>query len=127
MPRVCVKTGRVLLIVALFATCGAHWVVLQSVAWTRMLVSFSQRSGFTHAIVSTFDGRHPCTLCERIEHGKQTEQKQDVQVVVAKLNLFHHQSAVVLVRADLARNLEAASFAADTRSHAPPLPPPRVA
>ena len=31
------KLGHILLIVALLAAVGGHWIVLQSVAWTNML------------------------------------------------------------------------------------------
>ena len=54
---------------------GAHWALLQVTAWTGMLVERSQTSGVVAAVVTTFDGEHPCALCTAITAG-QTEEKQ---------------------------------------------------
>lgn len=40
--------------------------LLQTVAWGWMLTSYSQESGFGEGLRKTFDGQHPCSLCERI-------------------------------------------------------------
>ncbi len=40
--------------------------LLQTVAWGWMLTSYSQESGFGEGLKKTFDGQHPCSLCERI-------------------------------------------------------------
>lgn len=40
--------------------------LLQTVAWGLMLTSYSQESGFGEGLKKTFDGQHPCSLCERI-------------------------------------------------------------
>ncbi len=40
--------------------------LLQTVAWGWMLTSYSQESGFGEGLKKTFDGQHPCGLCERI-------------------------------------------------------------
>ena len=40
--------------------------LLQTVAWGWMLTSYSQESGFGVGLKKTFDGQHPCSLCERI-------------------------------------------------------------
>jgi hypothetical protein len=40
--------------------------LLQTVAWGLMLTSYSQESGFGEGLRKTFDGQHPCSLCERI-------------------------------------------------------------
>jgi hypothetical protein len=60
-------------IAALFVETGGHWLVLQSVAWTGMLLEYSQESSFGTAMQKTFDGEHPCDLCKTIQGaGKQT-------------------------------------------------------
>jgi len=127
MPRSLVKAGQLLLIVALFATCGGHWFVLQTVAWTKMLVSFSKHEDVTQAIGKTFDGQHPCALCKRIDSGKGSEKKQDVQWTVAKLTLFHESSGITLVRTDDFWEHASPDFLVATRGDAPPVPPPRTA
>lgn len=55
---------------------GAHWAVLQVTAWTGMLVTRAPELGVARAVETTFDGAHPCRMCEAVEVGKQEEQKQ---------------------------------------------------
>jgi hypothetical protein len=128
MPRPFLKAGQLLLVVALFATCGGHWVVLQSVAWTKMVATFSHDDGFAHALVKTFDGQHPCVLCKSIAQGNASEKQKDgAQVIVGKLILFHQFSAIALVRADQISEHAAGVFSGAVRGDAPPVPPPRAA
>ncbi|MCC6233360.1 MAG: hypothetical protein IT580_11995 [Verrucomicrobiales bacterium] len=63
--------GMALLAVAL----GLHWAVLQTVAWTRMVLEFSQTAPLPVALSMTFDGRHGCSLCRVIERGRRAEQE----------------------------------------------------
>ena len=44
---------------ALILAVGAHWAVLQSVAWTGMVISYSQNAPLTEALQKTFDGDYP--------------------------------------------------------------------
>lgn len=55
---------------------GGHWLILQSVAWVRMIAAFSQRDSFGAAIVKTFDGKHPCSMCLKIRAERQQEEQQ---------------------------------------------------
>lgn len=49
---------------------GLHWGVLQSVAWTVMLAKRAQTSTAWEAIRTTFDGQHPCRLCQVVKEAK---------------------------------------------------------
>ena len=66
------KTNVVKRFCALLMTLALAWQVglpqglLQTVAWGWMLTSYSQQSGFGEGLKKTFDGQHPCPLCERI-------------------------------------------------------------
>jgi hypothetical protein len=60
---------------------GAHWALLQTVAWTGMVVSYSRDGFFAEAVSQTFDGKHPCRLCEVIQQGREEEKEQDQQRV----------------------------------------------
>ena len=66
------KTSVVKRFCALLMTLALAWQVglpqglLQTVAWGWMLTSYSQESGFGEGLKKTFDGQHPCSLCERI-------------------------------------------------------------
>ncbi len=66
---------KLLLLTCALYLSGAHWTVLQVTAWTGMLVARSQTSGVAEAVVTTFDGEHPCGLCTAIASG-QKEEKQ---------------------------------------------------
>ena len=127
MPKAVLHTGRCLLIVAMFAACGGHWLVLQSVAWGSMLVDYSRAGGLVVAVEKTFDGRHPCGLCHEIQKGQGSEQKQDAQVAVEKLTLFHESVPALLVRVDRRSPPFAADRFAEARLAEPPVPPPRIA
>lgn len=44
-----------------------HLPLLQAVAWTGMLVKYSQNVSFVDAVEMTFDGDHPCPMCKAIK------------------------------------------------------------
>jgi hypothetical protein len=63
-------------LVAVMAMCGGHWLALQSVAWGRMMVAFSQQDSLGTAIAKTLSGKHPCSLCLKIRKGWHQERQQ---------------------------------------------------
>jgi hypothetical protein len=85
MHRTLRFTGLVACFTALLAMTGAHWLALQSVAWTRMLVAFSQQDSLGTALGKTFDGKHPCPICVRVQQGWQQEQKQQQKTPALRL------------------------------------------
>ncbi len=62
--------------VLLVLSLGLHWAVLQTVAWTGMIVAYSAQVGVREGISRTFDGQHPCPLCKAIEKGRAEEREQ---------------------------------------------------
>lgn len=52
-------------------------MVLQQVAWAGMLVSYTQEKGLARGVVETFDGMHPCGLCEKVEVLRQSGKNDD--------------------------------------------------
>ena len=56
---------------------GAHWMILQTSAWTGMLISRSISTSVAKALETTLDGKHPCALCSAIADGKQTEKQSE--------------------------------------------------
>ena len=78
------RLGPVLMLVALLQICGGHWLALQSLAWTEMLVKYSQQAQLSEAVSKTFDGQHPCALCRTIEQGKKSERHAPVEVAKMK-------------------------------------------
>ena len=71
------RFSKFLLVVALVTTTGLHWAMLQSVAWTTMLADNLRTQSLAEAVTHTFDGRHPCCLCNAIAAGRKSEKKKE--------------------------------------------------
>lgn len=78
------RLGQILSLVALFAICGGHWAVLQTVAWTQMLRDYSKDSGIVVAIQQTFSGERPCTMCKTITNERQKENQLPAAIDLVK-------------------------------------------
>ena len=63
----------------LVLSLGLHWAFLQTVAWTGMLVRYAQQGSLAEAVSKTFDGEHPCKMCQFVETGRAKERQQDQQ------------------------------------------------
>lgn len=61
---------------ALLLALGGQWFVLQGVAWTRMAVAFSHTDSVSTALKKTFDGKHPCNLCQEIRKHQDTDREK---------------------------------------------------
>ncbi len=81
-----VRLSKWLLVLTLCASIGAHWAILQSVAWFGMALSYSQCSSIKEGLAKTFDGKHPCKLCKIVAEGKKSEQKKEAQFKITKLD-----------------------------------------
>ena len=123
--RVFRKLGHVLLIVALLASVGGHWVVLQSVAWTNMLAENLREVSVTEAFEKTFDGRHPCCLCKAIKEGKKSEKKSELPAPLKKMEFVSEQPVFVFNPPQDFHLLPATWFSSPDFSSQPPVPPPR--
>ena len=105
---------------------GAHWLMLQSVAWTNMVIDYSRTSSLKTAIEQTFDGQHPCKLCKLIQKARQSSPQQQLQQPVAK-----HDDVSTVAPALLFPDAPGFRFAATaeillpSRTDPPPVPPPR--
>lgn len=118
--------AKVLVSVMLAVVLGGHWLVLQSVAWAGMIVTYSQDAPLTAAISMTFDGAHPCKLCKAVEEGKRSGQKQDLLKFDKKLDLFCAEASGLQPPARAFTLQSHFSAYAPLRVEPPPGPPPRV-
>lgn len=117
-----------MLLAAMLAATGTHWILLQSVAWTTMLARNLAETSLVRAVDRTFDGRHPCPLCKAIARGKQAEKKSAFPLELKKFEFFHAREnfAFIAPNNDFWLLPDQNAFAASlTRS--PPSPPPRAA
>lgn len=111
---------------ALASSIGLHWTLLQVVAWTGMVVTYSQDAPLKDAVVKTFDGNHPCKLCTQIAQGKKTEKKTEFPVKDQKLSFCNLRQAYIFAAPSQFRLLPALDEFAEVLIHAPPSPPPRL-
>ena len=114
-----------MLIVAVLAATGAHWNVLQSIAWTRMLADNLTTCSFTEALQKTFDGKHPCCLCKVIAAGKKSEQKKEFTAPIQKFEFPPVNTKLILIVPVDFRLVLPAGTCAVALSQPPPTPPPR--
>ena len=122
------RLGHLLLIVALLAATGGHWAVLQSVAWTTMIAANLSTESFSDAVKNTFDGQHPCSLCQAVSTGKKSEQKSEAPAPELKKFEYVNESPRFAFAAPL-QFILLPEFQAVLRERnlSPPVPPPRAA
>ena len=65
-PRWLQRFCRVLLLLAVIHASGLGLNVTQALAWSGMLVNYSQQFGWEEGSKRTFDGQHPCPLCKAV-------------------------------------------------------------
>ena len=122
---VLVRFGKILLVIALAATLGAHWALLQSVAWTTMLADNLQTHSFSEAVARTFDGKYPCPICKAIAAGKKSEQNKEFTLKIQKLEFPPAKANPVLFAPSQFERLPQMNFFAVSPIQKPLLEPPR--
>jgi len=128
MPPLLLRFAQVLMLLVLFAAAGGHWMALQSLAWTRMLVSYSHNGQFAEAVAKTFDGKHPCSLCKEIEREKSKEEQPARAVSVDNHAAFVAPASAMIVRDEgMSWTLEILRPVGELRAEQPVAPPPRGA
>jgi hypothetical protein len=78
------RIGLPLTYVAMFSIAGGHWAALQVLAWTQMARAYSRSADVVDALIKTFDGKHPCTLCCKVKEGRQKEKRDPASAKVSK-------------------------------------------
>jgi hypothetical protein len=118
--------ARAVTIFALCCAIGLHWIALQSLAWTTMIIDYSKRAPLCQAIIQTFDGAHPCSLCHTVNAGKNSEKKSDLQSPAPKIDMICVSRTTSLLRPFVSFQYAARDFAFDQLGRSPPVPPPRL-
>jgi hypothetical protein len=106
---------------------GLPWALLQSVAWTTMLIEYSQQTTLRQAIEQTFDGAHPCNMCKGISAAQHSPKRSPIEITTPKLDLICTTRSI-----SFSRRFEFVHFIATNaflheRKESPPVPPPRFA
>ncbi len=106
---------------------GGHWAVLQSVAWAKMLVDYAQQDSLKVAVVKTFDGEHPCSLCHQVSEGRKQEQKKEAVAQVEKIEAVLAPVIQLPPRAEAPRRFFVVARLPREVVRSPLTPPPRLA
>lgn len=117
-------------VIVLVLSLGLHWAVLQTVAWTGMVVSYSRDATFSEAVSRTFDGEHPCPMCKVIKQGQAEERGQPQKAQVkpgTKMDLGLVWQWVVFDFSCDCNRIPSPNAEASVRAYEPPKPRPRTA
>lgn len=113
------------MIFALLCALGAHWLVLQSVAWTTMLAGNLRTVSLTEAVERTLDGKHPCPLCKQIAAGRNTEKKAQFPLPLQRFEFLSLTTPYIFAAPSHFRLLKLSNRSSESVPLAPPTPPPR--
>jgi hypothetical protein len=120
-----VRIGKIVLVLSLVAMLGAHWALLQTVAWTTMLADNICAHSVTEAVTETFDGKHPCPICMAIAAGKKSEKKTEFSFQSQKLEFPPVKESLALIAPAQFHLLPLENSFAKSLAHKPLLQPPR--
>jgi hypothetical protein len=113
------------LIALLLASAGGGWALLQTAAWTGMVIRFSESTTLKDALNKTFDGEHPCCLCKAIAAAKKSEKKAPASLELKKLEFLRAEAGAVLPPGPGNERVPSPAFSAESLTQRPPTPPPR--
>jgi hypothetical protein len=114
----------------MFSIAGGHWAVLQTVAWTGMVVEYSKGSSLVAALTKTFSGKAPCKMCMAIDAGKQKESRLPAPVKPDKKAEKFLAASGIRIRAPRSQSFSYTPISdecAVSRSEAPSAPVPIAA
>jgi hypothetical protein len=121
------RFGHQLVLVAMLIAIGAHWHILQSVAWTTMLAENLRTTSLSEAVARTFDGKHPCYLCKQIAKSKQDQKKSEFPSPLKKLEFFPVTTTFVFAAPTFGWDTTTDQNSLRSVRFPPPKPPPESA
>lgn len=121
--------ARSLVIGALLVSLGGHLLLLQTVAWSTMLLSYSESASLKEAAKKTFDGDHPCPLCKAVKESREEEKKLPMFKAESKKEMMAPAGIALLERIGHNFSLEPTHyrFTVSVGPDDVAVPPPRVA
>jgi hypothetical protein len=120
-----VRLGKFFLVISLVATLGAHWALLQTVAWTTMLADNLRTHSLSESVARTFDGKYPCPICKAIAAGKKSEKNNEFTLQMQKLEFPPVKESTVLFAPSDFQLLPQVNFFTESLTQKPLTPPPR--
>ena len=92
-----------------------------------MLLENARHAPLSEAVAKTFDGAHPCDLCQAVAAGKKSEKKSEVLPTIVKLDLICTLRTLTwLPPVGFSDEFPRINFAISKRFQSPPVPPPRA-
>jgi hypothetical protein len=116
--------ARFLVLIAAVQLLGGHWAVLQTVAWVGMAIEYAQTDSISGALAKTFDGAHPCELCQVVTKGQAKEKTQDQVRLVVKLDAILAPAVALPPRPEAPARFFVQTSLRGRHSAAPPTRPP---
>lgn len=103
-----------------------HLPALQVVAWASMIISYSEGRSFSEAVSMTFDGEHPCPMCQAIkrQQAKATDQF-DAFAPIFRIWAILPGQAHFFFAPIMISHLACPLWILGEFAHTPPHPPPR--
>ena len=102
--------------------------MLQSIAYTRMLLEFAEQDSLGAAVKKAFDERYACSLCPKIRDGFNNDHRKPVTLSEVQQPEFLLQSnAFIFFLPVVVAHLAFVPSRQVDFPDAPPKPPPRVA
>ncbi len=127
MPRPLLRLAQALLVLAAFCLANGPDFLAQGVAWSTMIIDYSASDTVASAVAKTFDGEHPCRLCQRVDEHQGSQQKRAVESSLRKLHLCCVTTEVFDLGAPARVEFPIIRTQDVRLSFQPPVPPPRVA
>ena len=90
-----------------------------------MLVANARHAPLSEAVAKTFDGAHPCNLCQVVAAGKKSEKKSEGLPSIVKLDLICTLRTLTWLPPWVSYEYPRTNPAIPERLQAPPVPPPR--
>lgn len=125
MTKVLTRLSKWLVVITLTLSLGAHWALLQTVAWVGMVITYSQDATVSEALNKTFDGKHPCKLCQAVKEGQKSEKKESALKVEIKKEFWNVAEISIPCPPTSFVVLPTLSDSVLNRTETPPVPPPR--
>jgi len=91
-----------------------------------MLLANARHAPLGEAVAKTFDGAHPCDLCQAVAAGKKSEKKSEVLPTIVKLDLICTLRTLIWLPPWASYEYPRINFAISERFQSPPVPPPRA-
>jgi len=91
-----------------------------------MLVANARHAPLGEAVAKTFDGAHPCDLCQAVASGKKSERKSEVLPAVGKMDLICTLRTLNWLPPWISYEYPRLSSTIPELFQSPPVPPPRA-